>query len=314
MRNAVGKLTYDFSNDTHLALTAYNNTIWADSTGNGDTDYITYQQNAYNNPTAPATNSQTLPNGPTVTCNNSWVVLNDSPAGYECMSNQQYNQTFSGPSGGGLGRYHDGRIQDYHGRLQQRIGPTTLTVDAYVDNYGYDNVKGVYPHHHYTDIYRTHGALISDDFITGHNAFTLGAFLEHQQHVSTDVNASSVTGKVGPDLPLTATNYFLRDTFTPNSHFTAFLDLSAQKFHGLGSAYFDPRLSLVFRPTNSDVVRITGGRSTSIPDPSTIYGGFSFSDINSWNVYGCPSSGLISAGSGSSPALQPSPQTIWNLR
>jgi outer membrane receptor protein involved in Fe transport len=228
------------------------------------------------------------------------VVLNDSASGYECMSNDQYNQTFSGPSGGGLGRYHDAHLQDYHARVKQRIGPTQLIVDGYVDNYGYDNVKGPFPHHHYTDIYRTHGFLVSDEFATGKNYVTAGTFLEHQQHIGFDIGA----GSVKPDLQTTANNYFVRDTYSPNLKFTTFLDLSEQSIHSQG-AFFDPRLSFVYHATANDVVRLTAGRSTSIPDPSNIYGGFSFVDPGSWNLDTCPASGLIQVGSGSSSTLKP---------
>jgi outer membrane receptor protein involved in Fe transport len=299
LRNTVAKLTYDFGPTTNLLLGFYNETMNADSTGNGDTDYVPYASNAYNNPTAPATNTQTLPNGPTVTCNNSYVVLTDTPAGYQCYSAQQYNQRFSGPAGGGIGRYHAALQDDYHARITQQAGPTTLVFDGYVDNYNFTNVKGPGTAHHYDDIYFTHGFLVSDDYARGKNDLSAGVFLEHQQHTGMDVGK----GTVNPDLQLSTSNYFLRDSYTPNERFSAFADVDIQRFHEDSSTFVNPRLSFIYRPTTNDVVRITGGRSSSVPDPSIVEGGLQWGAPQSYN----PTCGaeLDSIGSGNNPALQP---------
>lgn len=301
LRNGLLKLTYDFSSSTSLLLTAFNQTMSANSTGNGDTDFMTYQELAASNPTAPATNTQTIPStGATATCSNAYVVLDDSPQGYECMTADQYNHRFSGPLGGGLGRYHDALNQDYHARLTQHVGPTSLILDGYVDNYDYINVKGPFPSHHYQDIYRTHGFLASDEFTAGKNDISGGVFLEHQQHVGQDVGKRTTF----PDLQLSMSNYFLRDVYQPNSRFTTFLDLGMERFVQTATTSFDPRLSFVYRPTSSDVIRVTGGRSSSIPDPSQMVGGFDWSDVHSWNAKPC-GSGLQSIGGGKNPALKP---------
>ncbi|HET9095323.1 MAG TPA: TonB-dependent receptor [Candidatus Baltobacteraceae bacterium] len=301
MRNAVAKLTYDFGPATSLMLTAFNQAMSASSSGNGDTDFMTYQELSASNSSAPATNTQTIPStGQTVTCNNAYVVLNDSPQGYECMSADQYNHQFSGPLGGGLGRYHDALNQDYHARITQRVGPTSLILDGYTDNYDYINVKGPFPSHHYQDIYRTHGFLASDELTQGKHDLSAGVFLEHQQHVGQDIGKSTVN----PDLQLSMSNYFLRDTYQPNSRFTTFLDLGLQRFRETSTTSFDPRLSLMYRPTPNDVMRITGGRSSSIPDPSNMIGGFDWYDVHSWNAKPCGSS-LQPIGGGKNPALKP---------
>jgi hypothetical protein len=59
----------------------------------------------------------------------------------------------------------------------------------------------------------------------------------------------------------------------------------------------------VFRPTPQDVLRVTSGRSTSEPDPSLLYGPFSYSAVQSYNP-AC-STTLSSIGSGSSPLVKP---------
>lgn len=307
LRNTTAKITYDFGPTTNVLLGFYNETMNADSTGNGDTDYVPYAFNAFNNPTAPATNTQTLPSGSTVTCNNSYVVLTDTPAGYQCYSAQQYNSRFSGPAGGGIGRYHAATQGDYHARITQQLGPTSLVVDGYVDNYNFANVKGTGTAHHYNDIYVTHGFLVSDEYARGKNDVSAGVFLEHQQHTGMDVGK----GTTFPDLQLSTSNYFLRDTYQPNGRFSALVDLDVQRFHETPNTFVNPRLSFIYRPTSNDVVRITGGRSSSVPDPSIVEGGLQWGSPQSYN----PTCGaeLDSIGSGNNPALQPESADDYEL-
>lgn len=308
LRNAVGKLSYNLSPTTNVQATVYNATMWANSPGNGDTDFVTYPEQTYTHPSAPAQDQQTLPSGAQVTCNNSYVVLNDSSAGYQCMPIAQYNATFFGPSGGGPGRYHDGRQQDYHARVTQQLGPTSLVLDGYVDAYGFDNIKGPSPTaNHYTDIYYTHGFLMSDEYAKGRNDIIGGAFLEHQQHLSNNIGA----GTVGPDLQLSFSTYFLRDTYTPNSKLSLFGDVAVQRDHDTASTFVNPRLSVMFRPTPDDVFRVTGGRSSSVPDPSNLYGGLQYGSPQSYNPT-CGST-LDSIGSGTNPLLQPESATDYEV-
>jgi outer membrane receptor protein involved in Fe transport len=74
------------------------------------------------------------------------------------------------------------------------------------------------------------------------------------------------------------------------------------------STHFDPRVSLIYRPDKSDVVRLTGGRSYSEPDPSLL----AFAPP----IYGAPSSincpatttgtgALVPIASVANPTLQP---------
>lgn len=307
LHNALAKLTYQFGSGTSLLVDAYNASMFADSTGNGDTDFVPYQEMNFSQPAAPATDTQTLPNGASATCSNAYVVLNDSSQGYTCMTAGQYNHTFAGPAGGGLGRYHDGHQQDYHARLTQRVGPTSLILDGFVDNYNYDNVKGPGGAHHFNDIYRTHGFLASDEFLTGKHDISAGVFLEHQQHVGQDVGK----GTSYPDLQLTMSNYFLRDAYQPNAHFSTFLDLAVQRSHDTATTSLNPRLSFMYHPTPNDVVRISGGRSSSIPDPSIMYGGLQFGAWQSYN----PTCGntLDAIGSGNNPDLKPETSQDYEL-
>ena len=308
LRNAIAKLAYQLTPSTNVQGTFYDATMWAYSPGNGDTDYVSYPEQTYTHPSAPPTDTEKLPNGTQVSCNNAYVVLNDSPAGYQCMGIDQFNATFYGPSGGGPGRYHDGRQQDYHLRATQQIGPTQFVADGYADAYGFDNIKGASPTaNHYTDLYYTHGLLLDDEYAKGRHDLTGGLFIEHQQHLSDNIGA----GTVGPDLQLSFSNYFLRDTYTANSKMQFFGDVTVQRDHDTASTFVNPRLSAMFRPTTDDVVRLTAGRSSSMPDPSNLYGGLTFGSPASYNPT-CGST-LDSIGSGNNPELQPESATDYEV-
>jgi len=303
-RNGLLKLTYDLDPKTALTLTAYNATLWDDSTGNGDVDNNPYAYILYNAQTSLAKNGNKntvkLPGGGSATCTGSLAVLDDSAARYRCLGPQQYAGAFSGPFGGGVGRYHGARNEDYHARITRRLGESSLIVDGFVDNYGFENAKSQTKG--FDDVYRTNGFLVSDSFtLAQNNDLSLGIYYQHQQHTGSQINK----GILAPikQLDLATTNYFVRDAYTISRTVSTFADLSLQRSHDTGTSTFNPRVSLVYRPTPRDVLRVTGGRSSSEPDPSLLYGPFTFVASQSYN----PSCGatLSSIGSGSSPLLKP---------
>ena len=111
-----------------------------------------------------------------------------------------------------------------------------------------------------------------------------------------------------PPLYLATASYFVRDTWTPNEKFSAIGSFWLQRSLDTSSTHFDPRVSLVYRPDSADVIRLTGGRSYSEPDPSLL----AFAPP----VYGAPSSincppatsgtgALVSIASVANPTLQP---------
>jgi hypothetical protein len=310
-RNIVGKLTYQFDPKTAVAVTVYNAGMSAESTGNGDTDFITYPyelQVAKNLISAGGNNMLTLPNGSTGTCpTNQLPALNDSAAGFTCLSATQYAKDFSGPMGGGLGRFHSGVLQDYHTRITRQIGAGTLTLDGFIDNYGFVNVKGPPPAAAHDDTYFTHGALISDEYAGSKNDFSFGVYFNHQLH-ETNGNNPVILGGPFVGYTITDTVYFLHDLYSPSQHFSVFADLGLDRSLNTSTTNVDPRLSLVFRPTSNDVFRITGGRSTSEPDPSLLVGGFVFDPpVNVNNSFNPQQScqPLVGLGSGVSPFVKP---------
>ncbi|HET9028849.1 MAG TPA: TonB-dependent receptor [Candidatus Aquilonibacter sp.] len=263
-KNALLKLDYQFSSKTQVLATATNWQTWNDKTGEGDNDYLPYGY-VLNTAQGLAGQNFQLPNGSQTACSSSTIaVLNDSPANYACMTPAQYASAFSGPAGGGTGRWNASRLQDYHARVTQQIGKSQFIVDGFVDNFTSDEHKspaGPF----YFDTYTTHGVLLSDEFGFGkNNDVTLGWYTQHQLHNATKTFVPNGT------FGLTSNSYFLRDNWTPNLKFSAFADLWYQYSYNTRQNNFDPRLSLVYRPTGRDVVRVTGGRAYSEPEPSLV--------------------------------------------
>jgi outer membrane receptor protein involved in Fe transport len=228
------------------------------------------------------------------------------------MNTQQYSNTFSGPAGGSVGRWHAGRNQDYDARLTQTIGAGTLLIDSYVDNYGFENVKGLQGNW-FDDIYLTRGTLASYELVNDRNDFAIGFDTTTQHH-------SSRSGLVGPSavwqtFGLSTNGYFVRDSYQATKQFAFVADLWFDRSHNTATNQFNPRGSLIYRPDPNDVIRLAGGRSFSEPDPSLFAGVFSWSapgDANSFNP-SCGPGNLGSIGSGPAPGLKPETATDVEL-
>ena len=266
-KNLLAKFNYQFSPKTQVLATVTNWQTWNDKTGEGDNDFLPYNYVLYNAQGLQGQNFQ-LPNGSQTACSSTTIaVLNDSPQQYTCMTPQQYASNFSGPAGGGVGRWNASRLQDYHVRVTQQVGKTSFIADGFVNNFTSDEHKspaGPF----YFDTYTTHGLLLSDEFALGKdNDVAFGWYGQHQLHNS--VKTFVPRGTYG----LTTSSYFVRDTWTPNLKFSVFGDLWSQYSYDTKQNNFDPRLSFVYRPTGRDVVRLTGGRAYSEPDPSLVAAG-----------------------------------------
>lgn len=297
-RNALAKLSYNLGAHTHLLFDTYNNTMNADSSGNGDTDYFTPDYIKLTHPSG-QNDKETLPSGATANCTNSYVVLT-SASTYTCYTSDQFASHFSGPAGGGnVGRMHAGMLQDYHGRVTQDLGPGQLILDGFVDNYHFFNFKG-YGSRYYNDDYLTHGGLVSYELAGKRNDASAGVYFQHQYH---NTNSGAFDGPfVGYTLQNTI--YYLRDTYNASDKWTIYADLGLNRSYNTATSNFDPRLSVQYRPTGNDVLRVAAGASTSEPDPALLYGGFSFGSVASFNGFSSCSQ-LASIGSGSTPTLQP---------
>ncbi|MBV8424882.1 MAG: TonB-dependent receptor [Candidatus Eremiobacteraeota bacterium] len=307
-RNALAKLTYQFGPQTSLLVTAYNANMYASSPGNGDTDFQTqpFELAGANGIIGAGTNNFTLTNGTMTACSAATIAaLNDSPAGYTCLTPAQYASDFSGPAGGGPGREHFAMNQDYHARLSQGIGPGTLILDGFIDNYNFNNIKGPLPSPFFNDIYFTHGALLSYQLAGTTNSAAVGVYFQHQIHFSNGGDAAPIIGAPFNGFGITDTNYFINDQWTPSSHVSVFADLGVDRSLNTATTNIDPRLAFVFRPNTDDVFRLAAGRSTGDPDPQIVFGGFSFGALPSFNPAQNCTNPIVSIGSGNSPFIQP---------
>lgn len=327
-RNFVGKLVYDFSPKTTLQFTAYSAQDWSNSTGEGDNDYETFPYVLYGAQQTLASIRASknglntiLVNGKPRSCHDSIAVLTDTPLGFTCMNAEQYAVNFYGPFGGSIDRWRTVGNIDYDGRATQQIGAGIVTLEGFIDAYNYNAQKGpgtaigpYGPGPDFLNLYNNRGYLLSDDFPMSKNDFGFGYSWLHQANTNGQFPYSLANGTTfnvfgtNPPLYLATASYFVRDTWTPNERFSAFGSFWIQRSLDTSSTHFDPRVSLVYRPTNSDVIRLTGGRSYSEPDPSLI----AFAPP----VYGAPSSincppattgsgALVPIASVANPALEP---------
>jgi outer membrane receptor for ferrienterochelin and colicin len=322
-RDNFGKLTYAFSPQTNLTLAVYAATSWDDKSGNGDNDNLSFLENLYNTYQGLAANggtsSVTLPNGSTATCNNNTqAALTDTPAGFSCFNPQQYAQLTSGPAGGGVGPWQAIRNMDYHAKLSQGIGKSTINVDSYLDWYGLDYNRSVANNSWHTDFYRTTGILVDDEMTFSQHNFAFGYYYQLQQHTGDSFpfvdqfgNTTNIQAP-NPEFFLNQSSYFVRDEWAPSSSFSVFGNLWLQHSTTTHSNSFNPRLAFIYRPTSSDVVRLAGGHSNSIPDPSLLYGLPSFNTTPN-NINPNCGGGGTQIGSVSDPSLVPETATDTEL-
>lgn len=327
-RNFVGKLIYDFSPRTTLQFTSYSAQDWSNSTGNGDNDYETFPYVLLGAQSTLASIEATkkglntiLVNGKPESCHDSIAVLVDNPQGFTCMTPEQYAVNFYGPFGGSIDRWRTLGDVDNDMRATQVLGAGTITVEGFVDAYNYNEQKGpgvaigpYGPGPNYLDLYNNRGYLLSDDFPMSKHDLGFGYSWLHQANTNgafpyTLANGTTYnTFGTNPALYLSTASYFLRDVWTPNDKFQAFGSFWIQRSLNTSSTHFSPRVSLVYRPDPADVIRLTGGRSYSEPDPSLL----TFAPP----IYGAPSSincppatsgsaSLVSIASVANPTLQP---------
>jgi outer membrane receptor protein involved in Fe transport len=256
LRNALGKITYKVSPATNASFTTYNATSWSDKTGNGDNDF---NSSSYMLSNAPVGNNPNCPNG----------VMVQTDGGRQCIPASQYAQGASGPAGGGPGAWQALRSQDYHARLTTALGNNSLLLDAFTDNYAFTYhrdasfIEG--PAGIFADRWATQGFLASDDVATARNQFGFGYYFQRQTLAG---NQSTPDGRALQDnAPASRVDnaYFVRDTFMPIDHLSFVLNAWYNKASIDSQAHVNPRLSLIYKPSSSDVIRVTSGKSVSEP-------------------------------------------------
>lgn len=307
-RNALAKVVYQLDPKTSILLTTYNATTYADAIGNGDTNYIPYDQvlsQADGVLTAGQNNFKLEPSGIMTACSKATLaVLNNSPLGYECLGAPQFAAAFAGPWNKGPGRWHTGMNQDYHGRITRQIGAGTLVIDGYVDNYDYLNEKGPIIGYDEQDTWFTHGAVISDEYTWQKNDLAFGMSFQHQQHFTNQWSSPPCAGDCSIALPFGDTNYFINDTYGAGEPLSVFANLTLDNSQVSHTTSFDPRVSLVYRPDPNDVFRLSGGHASISPDP-VLYNGGTYPPSTYLPLYNQLSSGALNGFAPSGPGCTP---------
>jgi outer membrane receptor protein involved in Fe transport len=327
-RNFVGKIVYDFSPKTALQFTSYSAQTWSNSTGQGDNDYETFpyvlfgaQQTLASIESSKGALNTILVNGKPRSCHDSIAVLVNNAQGFTCMTPAQYAVNFYGPFGGSIDRWRTVGNVDWDGRATQVLGAGTVTVEGFIDAYNFNAQKGpgtaigpYGPGPDFLNLYDNRGFLIGDDFPMSKHDLGFGYTWLHQTNNNGQFPYSLPNGvtynafSFNPPLYLATASYYLKDVWTPNDKFQAFGSFWLQRSLATSSTHFDPRVSLIYRPDGSDLIRLTGGRSFSEPDPSLL----AFAPP----VYGAPSSincppatrgtgALVPVASVANPELQP---------
>jgi hypothetical protein len=280
----LARLRYGVSGATTLSVSAYSTVQWADSTGNGDNDYLPYatrlgqiQQGA---PDCKTTLSSPFPDGYKVT-------TNPATGATACYTAAQWAAASYGPDGGGAGRNRSTSMRDYDTRLNTKLGVNNISLDYYVNNYvfqkdsslsgGIDLQGALLGSPVFADFYNTHGYLISDDITTESNDLGFGWALLNQSQSGEQlagVGSDPISGapiyafQPAFDTALfRVNNYFIRDSHQFGERWFAYINAWIKASNVTGKTTFDPRISAQYRPDSSDVLRLTYGHSDGAPAP-----------------------------------------------
>ena len=333
LRNDLLKLKYDVSDKTQVTVSALSANSWSDKSGNGDNCYFTYDYQLYTaKGNIAAGNGATTINDSNgnalITCPNTVAV--NTNAGPACITPQQYAQKTAGLAGGGQGPWQAHRVDDFHARVASLLGKNLVSVDGFSNRYTTDynrSLSGptcdqvaacatIFPTStkftggFHTDIYTTTGALISDDITTDKNDLGFGYYVQHQviaqsQFDKNGLNGNPATFTIQPvaNYSQVNSNFFVRDDYKATDKTSVYLNGWLKHSSVTGKTTFDPRLSVVFRSTPSDVFRLTGGRSDGEPSPNLTSGAPSLNTTPTNITFKC--GGITSVGSTANSTLQP---------
>lgn len=320
IRSGLAKLQYALSKNTTIMGSWFGSGQYADSTGNGDNDNLPYDarvaQIRTNN-----TQNCSLPTDPAGPQTGYTVVTDANPNA--CYSAQQWAAASSGPFGGGAGRNRGTSMFDYHARLQSINGHSTYTADWFLNHYkfykssqeagGLDPTGKYFQGTAYSQFLNTTGLLVSDNITNENSDFGFGYFTEHQLQTRLDFNTTGLNqfSYAQPE-SFGYGSIFARGSVKMSPRLSTYANFWLKNSNVTHGSYFDPRISVVYRPSsNRDVMRLTYGRTTGVPAPETIY---SLASINgnpsSLNPSCTPFNNIGSAGN---PKLKPEEATDVEL-
>ena len=283
LTDELAKFRYSMTPKTALTFSAYSTVQWANSTGNGDNDFLPYATRLAQ------INSQT-PNcivGGGSANNGYTVITNPVSSTTACYTAQQWANASWGPDGGGNDRNRSASMRDYDVKFTTQAGVNNISLDGYVNNYYYEkdsSLSGGLDANgfklgtpDFTNYFNTHGYQLSDDLVGADNDFGFGFATINQVQSGRQlvaVGTNSLTGEAiyafAPDFTTAyyrTNGFFVRDTHQFNAHFSGFLNAWVKHDNASGKTTFDPRVSAQFRPDSQDVFRLTYGHSVGAPAP-----------------------------------------------
>jgi outer membrane receptor protein involved in Fe transport len=275
LRSGLAKLRYDLSNNTSFTTTVFASGQQSDSTGNGDNDNIPYDTRLAQIKSNPGNCS--LPTDPSsVQSGYQVITVSHSNTPNACYTAAQWAAASYGPYGGGADRNRGTMMSDYDFRLQSTYGKNLITADGFYNYYKFykssEEAAGLDPSGTefagtaYSQFLNTQGYLVSDDIQNEKSDIGFGFFSEYQLGSRLDYNVVG-QGLFNYETP-ESTHYnsgFMRASYDFNRAFSIYGNFWVKSDSIFGDTNFDPRVSLVFRPSGPDVVRLTFGHSTGDP-------------------------------------------------
>lgn len=302
-RSGVLKLRRQLSPQTNLTLTAFNAQSFDDKTGEGDNDYWTPEYAGY-------VFDQSA--GSFAGCAGIPVKVDDAGT-TSCYNRAQWASAFAGPNGGTSTAWQTQRLQDYSARISSSVRNNQIAAQFFIDSYNLIYNRDDSGH---TNNFTTYGLQLSDDVVTAKNDLGFGIYNYNQ----TERDNNFTFGGAGNGLSyFPAVNgafqkYFIRDTWTPSSQITAFASGWLNQDSVTNKTSFDPRLTLMYRPSTRDVVRVSAGRAQGLPQASLVLGAVQFNNApGNITTANCSPSGVTSVASGANPSLQAEKATDFEL-
>ena len=329
LRNDLIKLRYSFDEKTQLTASFLSATSWDDKSGNGDNCFNTVGYQTFQGNQIIASGPSTYPSAAnpgdpgSITCTGSIAVnLNSGPA---CVDSHTYATLSNGLVPGGPGPFQAHRLLDYHGRLTHLFGNNFVTVDFFKNRFTTDynrNLAGsldptgsFHTGGFNSNFYDTTGFLVSDDIATENNDLGFGYYLQHQRIYGDQYVFDGTSGTIQPltEYGSGESNFFLRDILNAQKRTSFYLNAWLKRSTVTQKTTFDPRLSIVFRATGADVIRLTGGRSDGEPAPNLLFGPPNL-NTTPQNISNPPRPPLLTeVGSVANPTLQPETSTDLEL-
>lgn len=318
----LGKLTFPIAKNTTGLISALTESFYDDKTGNGDLDFLPYDQAlASAIATASAPNSYAVAGGPqmsiadaggNITCPQGYAPLtngNGVPSGTytqntiglvqngvrtACVTPQQYAANSSGLNGAGPA-FQTFNLQDYHAKITQTNGNQETYIDGYVDNYThhYDRdqqlpfiaAPGDNPYSYYEGVVNS-GLTLATSFTSPAN--TLGFGFSYNNANYTDYSSP------GP-IVITASSKsdfagFVRDAYkVPSIPLTLYANVFVKNAGETNTSFVDPRVAAVYTLKN-DVFRASAGVSSTQPYLAAISAPFTQSSTGAFagNVTNAP--------------------------